>query len=154
MHWYGRRGPVQPATIDLYLEEQAQRFQVHALAEVRPIFAKLQDWMTLLGFPRQDIFAVTLALHEAATNAFRHGNRGDPSKYVQISYLVTPAEVWVEVQDQGRGFDPAQVPDPLAEEILDRPGGRGLFLMRAYMNWVGFNQEGNRVTLCRRRRDL
>ena len=55
------------------------------------------------------------------------------------------------MQDEGRGFDPEQVPDPLAREILDRPGGRGLFLMWAYMTWVGFNRTGNRVTLVKQR---
>jgi serine/threonine-protein kinase RsbW len=59
--------------------------------------------------------------------------------------------VVLEVEDQGQGFDPDQVPDPRREPYMDRPGGRGLFLMRTYMTWVSFNREGNRVTFSRRR---
>jgi serine/threonine-protein kinase RsbW len=65
--------------------------------------------------------------------------------------LLSATEVLLEVEDQGHGFDPTQVPDPLVEPYLDRPSGRGLFLIRTYMTWVSFNQEGNRVTFCRQR---
>jgi serine/threonine-protein kinase RsbW len=58
--------------------------------------------------------------------------------------------VLAEVQDQGAGFDPRQVPDPLAPENRDRPRGRGLLLMRSYLSWVRFNRRGNGVRLCRR----
>ena len=84
-------------------------------------------------------------------NAFRYGNRRDPSKSIFVRCLLTATEVLLEVEDQGRGFDPDQVPDPLTEPYLDRPGGRGLFLLRTYMTWVNFNREGNRVTFSRQR---
>jgi hypothetical protein len=53
------------------------------------------------------------------------------------------------VADEGTGFDPAAVPDPVPVEYRERPYRRGLFLMRAYMTWVAFNARGNEVTLCR-----
>jgi serine/threonine-protein kinase RsbW len=90
-------------------------------------------------------------LQEAVSNAFRHGNRGDRGKNIDLRYAVSAAEVLLEVEDQGAGFDPDQVPNPLAEENLYRLGGRGLFFMRAYMTWVSFNREGNRVTLSKQR---
>jgi serine/threonine-protein kinase RsbW len=136
---------------NLALEPNAMQFQVHKPAELSLFFETLEAWMRILGYGRKDIFAVSLALHEAAGNAFRHGNRSDPRKTIHIRYLVTVAEVLLEVEDQGRGFDPEQVPDPITEPYLDRPGGRGLFLVRTYMTWVSFNPEGNRVTLCRQR---
>jgi serine/threonine-protein kinase RsbW len=138
-------------TVDLALDEHAHGIQVHSPAELRPFFEKLEDWMRVLGYPGKDIFAVTLALYEAANNAFRHGNRGDRGKTFRVRYVVTMTEVLLEVEDQGLGFDPDEVPDPLHGGIRDRPGGRGLFLMRTYMTWVSFNREGNRVTLGRQR---
>ena len=154
MHWYCKTGHVQCPPIDLSLDKRARRIQIHSPSELRPVLERLEIWMRFLGYPRKDIFAVNLALHEAAINAFRHGNRGDSTKYVHVTFRVDVAEVLVEVQDQGRGFDPDLVPDPLAEEFLVRPGGRGLFLMRVYMSWLAFNPQGNRVTMCRLRSDV
>jgi serine/threonine-protein kinase RsbW len=55
----------------------------------------------------------------------------------------------VEIRDEGPGFDPDGLPDPLAPQNLERPGGRGVFLIRQYMTWVQFNETGNAVTLCK-----
>jgi serine/threonine-protein kinase RsbW len=151
MHPHHKDRQFRPSAFHLTVEPHAQRLQVHSPAELRPFFEMLAIWMKVLRYPRKDIFAVSLALREAANNAFRHGNRSDARKAIQVRYSVTDAEVLLEVEDQGSGFDPEQVPDPLIEPYLDRPGGRGLFLMRTYMSWVSFNREGNRVTLSRQR---
>jgi serine/threonine-protein kinase RsbW len=82
-------------------------------------------------------------------NAIRHGHKGDVTKQVRVSYSVTADEVVAEIEDEGPGFDPQQVPDPLSPENLERPSGRGLFLMRHYTSWVRFSPRGNCVTLCR-----
>jgi serine/threonine-protein kinase RsbW len=100
-------------------------------------------------YPEGDVFAVRLALREAISNAVRHGNRGDPAKAVRIRYHVTPRRVLAEVEDEGPGFDPGQVPDPRASENVERDGGRGLLLMRLYLTWVRHNGRGNCVTLCK-----
>jgi serine/threonine-protein kinase RsbW len=139
------------ANVDLASEPHAMKIQVHTPIQLSLFFELLEDWMRALGYPRKDIFAVRLALYEAASNAFLHGNRRDRRKTIHVRYLVTAAEVLFEVEDEGTGFDPDQVPDPLSEPYLDRPGGRGLFLMRSYMTWVRFNPQGNKVTLCRHR---
>jgi serine/threonine-protein kinase RsbW len=139
--------------VDLALEEQAHCLQVHTPAELRPFLDQLENRMRVHGYSCNDLFAVKLAVQEAAINAFRHGNRSDPARSITLRSLVTAAEVLLEVEDQGRGFDPDAVPNPLVQENLDRPGGRGLFLMRVYMTWVSFNRAGNRVTLARRRSD-
>jgi serine/threonine-protein kinase RsbW len=151
MHQYGKENRERAAMIDLGASESARRVNLQSPAEVRPLSEKLDSLMRVLGFTGKDIFAVRLAFGEAVINAFRHGNQGDPSKAVRVSYLVTPDEVMIEVEDEGPGFDPGLVPDPLAPENSERISGRGLFLMRVYMSGVKFNQQGNRVTLCRRR---
>jgi serine/threonine-protein kinase RsbW len=153
MHPHHKGRQFRRSAFNLTLEQNARQLGVHSPAELRPFLEMLETWMKVLRYPSKDIFAVRLALHEAASNAFRHGNRGDSSQTICVRYLVTVAEVLLEVEDQGSGFDPEQVPDPLAESYLDRPGGRGLFLMRTYMSWVSFNREGNRVTFSRQRSD-
>jgi serine/threonine-protein kinase RsbW len=154
MYRHDRSEPFRVAAAKLGLEDNVRRCQARSLNDLQPVREKIQDWMRVFGYPRKDIFAVTLAVHEAMTNAVRHGNRCDPSKHVQVSFLVTLTEVLVEVVDQGRGFDPNHVPDPFTDENLGRPSGRGLFLMRAYTSWVTFNQDGNQVTLCKQRSDV
>jgi serine/threonine-protein kinase RsbW len=154
MHWYSTDFKAEAAAVHLGLVENARRVQLHTLADMVPVFAHLEDWMRLLGYPHKDIFAMRLVLQEAVTNALRHGNGNDSSKHVDIAYVVWPTEVLAAVQDQGLGFNPNDAPNPLAEENRERPGGRGVFLMRIYSSWVSFNQPGNRVTLCRRRSDL
>ncbi|HKI36731.1 MAG TPA: ATP-binding protein [Gemmataceae bacterium] len=151
MHHYGKEQRERAAMIDLGTHESTRRVVLRSLGEVRPLAEALENWMRVLGFPRKDIFAVKLALGEAVVNAFRHGNLGDPSKVVRVNYVVTLAEVFIEVDDDGPGFDPNQVPDPLAAANSERMSGRGLFLMRVYMSGVSFNPQGNRVTLWRRR---
>ena len=106
--------------------------------------------MRVLGYTGKDIFAVRLALGEAVLNAFRHGNCGDPAKVVRVRWLITPAEAVFEVEDEGSGFDPELVPDPIAGDNHKRISGRGLYLMRIYMSGVTYNQRGNCVTLFRR----
>jgi len=108
--------------------------------------------MTAAGYDARDVFAVRLALEEAVVNAIKHGHQGDTSKAVWVNYTVGPEEALITVEDEGPGFQPEDVPDPLDPENLERACGRGVFLMRHYMTWVKYNECGNRVTLCKRRR--
>jgi serine/threonine-protein kinase RsbW len=107
--------------------------------------------MLAKGYADKEIFGVRLALEEAIVNAVKHGNRNDPARSVHLRYRLTSQRVLLEIEDEGNGFDPHQVPDPLAPENLERSGGRGLLLMRTYMNSVRYNRRGNRVTMCKRR---
>jgi serine/threonine-protein kinase RsbW len=151
MHHYGKQNRERAAMSDLGANESARRINLQTLADLRPLSERLDMLMRVLGFAGKDIFAVRLAVGEAVINAFRHGNQGDPGKVVRVSYLVRSDEVVVEVEDEGPGFDPDRVPDPVAPENIQRVSGRGLFLMRVYMSGVRYNQQGNRVTLSRRR---
>ncbi len=151
MHHYGKVKRNQEALIDLGPNESVRRVALHSLAELSPLWEAIEIWMRILGYSGKDLFAMRLALAEAVINAFRHGNQGNPHKAVRVSYLVTHAEVAAEVEDEGPGFDPDQVPDPLSGENIERMSGRGLFLMRVYMSGVSFNRQGNRVTLWRQR---
>jgi serine/threonine-protein kinase RsbW len=125
--------------------------RLHAYADMEPALAAVVAAMQAAGYPEKDQFAVRLALEEALANGIKHGNRLDPARSVSLRYRVTPETVLAEVEDEGPGFDAGHVPDPLAPENLERPSGRGLFLMRFYMTWVRYNERGNRVTLCKYR---
>jgi serine/threonine-protein kinase RsbW len=103
------------------------------------------------GFGEQDIFAVRLALEEAVANAMKHGNRLCDDKTVRVWLCLQPEAVTLRVSDEGEGFDPDSVPDPRAEENLERPCGRGLLLMRYFMHQVEFLDRGSTVVMVRRR---
>src|SRR5262245_55109129 len=75
-------------------------------------------------FAEKDIFGIRLALEEALVNAIKHGNRLDPLKKVHINYKVTTRRFDIAIADEGPGFNPAGVADPLAPENLERPCGR------------------------------
>ena len=98
-------------------------------------------------FSDHDLFGIRLALEEAVVNAIKHGNGNDPAKSVRIAYQVDDDRVRIEIEDQGPGFNPDEIPDPTLPENLERPSGRGIMLMRSFMNVVQFNDRGNCVVL-------
>jgi serine/threonine-protein kinase RsbW len=71
---------------------------------------------------------------------------------VQLRYYVDPDRIVFMVRDEGCGFRPADVPDPTADENLERPSGRGLMLMQSYMTKVRYSETGNEVWLLKERR--
>lgn len=99
------------------------------------------------GYDEDTIFAIKLAFEEAVTNAIKHGNSNDRTKKVHIRYYADPRRVVFMVRDEGCGFRPDQVPDPTADENLERPSGRGLMLMHSYMTKVRYSETGNEVWL-------
>ncbi|KPJ65878.1 MAG: hypothetical protein AMJ43_09800 [Coxiella sp. DG_40] len=100
-------------------------------------------------FSEEDVFAVHLALEEAFINAIKHGHKMDTSKKVKIDYSVGLDKVEVSMTDLGDGFDPDSVPDPRVGKNLYKTEGRGLLLMRSYMDVVEFNESGNCVRMVR-----
>jgi serine/threonine-protein kinase RsbW len=104
-----------------------------------------------LGYSPECAFAIRLALEEAVVNAHKHGNRADPTKRITVSYDVRPNRIVVRVRDEGPGFDPYLVPDPTAPDRISLPNGRGLMLMRAYLDDVCYNETGNEVQLVKER---
>jgi serine/threonine-protein kinase RsbW len=88
-----------------------------------------------------------VGLTEALANAILYGNRGDPSKSIRVEVALEESHISLSVIDEGNGFDPDSVPDPTLPENLERPGGRGLFLLRELMDEVEYNARGNAVRL-------
>jgi len=102
------------------------------------------------GYDSQSAFAIKLALEEALINAIKHGNKLDRSKLVRIEARVQQDETEIIIEDQGPGFDRSCVPDPTAEENIDKCSGRGILLMEAYMNHVEWSNYGRRVRMIKR----
>jgi len=100
-----------------------------------------------MGIAQKQSFALRNSLHEAVVNAVRHGNRQDPEKQVRIVWRFVGRDVWIEVEDQGSGFNTELIPDPRLDENRSRPHGRGLLLMRHFMNSVEYNEPGNCVRM-------
>jgi serine/threonine-protein kinase RsbW len=106
-----------------------------------------------VGFPSRGIFGVRLALEEALVNAIKHGNHLDPNKVVFVRCQINQDLVRVVIEDEGAGFRLEDVPDPTEDENLEKPGGRGIMLMRAFLSVVEYNERGNRVVLEKHRND-
>ena len=100
-----------------------------------------------LRYSERDVFGVRLALEEALVNAIKHGNNMDPEKQVRVRCRIDAHKVRVEIEDEGEGFAPDLVPDPTDDENLEKPCGRGIMLMRAFLTHLEYNEVGNRVVL-------
>lgn len=92
------------------------------------------------GLEEDDRFHVTMAVREGVVNAVLHGNEYDPSRHVDVSLENTGTDLVFTIADEGKGFNPEAVPDPLAPENLLRGTGRGIFLIRSLMDEVHFRQ--------------
>ena len=91
---------------------------------------------TEAGFDDEEIMKISMAVREAAVNAVLHGNAYDLNKKVTIEFECTAKELVIVVRDQGKGLDEKKIPDPLAPDNLMKTSGRGIFLIRSFMDAV------------------
>ena len=141
------------------------------------LISHLQDSLTQLNFcDEAGLLQVSTALTEALANAIDHGNleldsalrespdnayrklrreRAQQAPYrerrVHVIAKLTPSEVMYVIRDEGAGFDPSQLPDPRDPENLVKPSGRGVLLIRTFMDEVTYNEKGNEITMIKRR---
>ena len=100
---------------------------------------------------------IDLAVREAVANAIRHGNREDPDKRVEVEMSLDEDDLVIRVLDQGEGFEPVEVSDPLSPENRLNPGGRGIFYMKSFMDDIDYSFRpggGTVVTLRKKVRGL
>ena len=116
-------------------------------APKQQILAELQR----CKFGEDATFAVKLALEEALTNAVKHGSQNDASRDITIRYAVSPEKAVIIVRDEGPGFLPDNVPDCTHPDRLPLPEGRGIMLLRAYMDEVCFRDRGREVYFMKQR---
>jgi serine/threonine-protein kinase RsbW len=112
----------------------ASRFEM--LEMVQTVLGHLAG---MAGFDEDGAHYVSVAVRESVVNAIKHGNQGDESKRVALAFTLHPKALEVRVQDEGKGFDPETVPNPVAEENLLKADGRGIFFMRSFMDEVTYS---------------
>jgi serine/threonine-protein kinase RsbW len=96
-------------------------------------------------------FRLQVVLSEALSNAIVRGNREDREKWVDVRAELREDAIRLEVTDEGPGFDPSTVPEPIRPEQLDEANGRGLYLIRRLVDAVEFNERGNSICMILRR---
>jgi serine/threonine-protein kinase RsbW len=119
------------------------------MESVEEVEAAADQMAVEAGLDEDQRFHIAMAVREAAINAVLHGNDYDPARQIEVSLENTGKDLMITIADQGRGFDPGKVPDPLAKENLLRGTGRGIFLIRSLMDEVHFRQlhPGTELTL-------
>jgi serine/threonine-protein kinase RsbW len=134
-------GGSQPSTLTYTLES--------SLDSVNRVEHTAEEMARKAGMEDDEVFRVAMAVREAAVNAVLHGNAYDPEKQITASFEQTADSLVIRIADQGKGVDPDTLPDPLAPENLLRGSGRGIFLIRSFMDEVHFRQlqPGTELTL-------
>src|SRR5258708_40286887 len=101
------------------------------------------------GFGEDEVLQIAMAVREAAVNAVLHGNAYDPEKKVLLDFERVKGDLIITIRDQGKGMDPEKIPDPLAPDNLLKTSGRGIFLIRSFMDEVQISpsQTGTEIKL-------
>ena len=119
---------------------QDVHLEIHSTIEALDLVQAVTEHIArTLGLDEESLHWTTMAVRESVVNAINHGNAGDPAKIVFIDYTTTestPAGFIVCVRDQGNGFDPDAIKDPLSPENMLNTSGRGVFLIRQFMDDV------------------
>jgi len=108
----------------------------------------------IAGFNQEEQDSLAIAVTELANNAVIHGNKRDPNKKVYVAVDVVDTEVRLTIRDEGKGFNPETLSNPLDPENLLRESGRGVFIVRSLMDEISydFSKGGTQVTLLKRRK--
>jgi serine/threonine-protein kinase RsbW len=115
--------------------------------------AAVTDFVKSCGVGEDAAFGVDMAVREAVTNAIVHGNQEDDAKAVEVTFNCLEHVLEIEVKDHGEGFDPTDVPDPTDPANILKTSGRGMFLMRSFMdevNWLARPEGGTTVRMVKR----
>jgi serine/threonine-protein kinase RsbW len=121
------------------------RLKIHSVFEMLDLVQLVSDRMgQMAGLDEDAVHWVGVAVRESVINAIKHGNRLDEAKSVTIEFsfvpAATPTELVVRVIDEGEGFEPGLIADPLAPENLLKSSGRGIFFMRSFMDDVSVHK--------------
>jgi phosphoserine phosphatase RsbU/P len=123
-----------------------------AIPDIETICAHILAEIDSFGYPEKTIWKAKFCIYEILFNAIMHGNINARHKKATVLYTVTLESFCVSVIDEGAGFDHRHLPNPLLDENLSKEHGRGLFIVRKYMDEVGFNEKGNRIKIVKYRR--
>lgn len=114
------------------------------MKKLEPFVHELQEWASL---DQQQRDRILLPLSEAVNNAILHGNQLQEDTSVSIVVTLQKQFLTISVKDEGTGFDPDDLPDPLKEENLLKEGGRGIYLIRQYTDDIHFADNGSKIIM-------
>jgi serine phosphatase RsbU (regulator of sigma subunit)/anti-sigma regulatory factor (Ser/Thr protein kinase) len=126
-------------------EDGPHILMVNGFNDIERVCAMVLREMDRNGFADKKIKQFKICIFEMLTNAIIHGNNSDTGKRVTILYKVNTTSSTISVIDEGDGFDYNNLPDPLSPENIMKDHGRGVFLIRNYLDYVEYNQRGNRI---------
>lgn len=115
--------------------------------EIDKVSANILKDMDETGYSDENIRKMKLTITELLANAIGHGNMDDHSKKVILGHIVETSVAIIAVMDEGQGFNPSQIPDPTLPENLTKDHGRGLYIIRNYVDEIHFNKRGNRILI-------
>jgi len=115
------------------------------------VMMELRQQLKRLEWPENDKFAILISMEEALMNAVKHGNQYDESKFVDLRIDLDRNDFLTRIADEGEGFDPMAVPDPCEDCNLERPSGRGVALIKNFVDQVTYNEVGNVIEFKKRR---
>ncbi|MFK7768837.1 MAG: ATP-binding protein [Mariniblastus sp.] len=116
-----------------------------------PIIGMILDQLEKNNWPNKDVFGIHMAMEEAIMNAIKHGNHCAPDKDVHVLVEISATDFYSKVTDQGCGFNPDDVPDPTDDENLEKTCGRGVMLIKNFVDEAIYNEVGNSLELKKKR---
>ena len=122
-------------------------------AAVQDLQSRVEALLMELEYDSRDRFSVRLALEEALVNSIKHGHHRKHNQSIRVSVLVNGEAIRIEIEDHGQGFNPETIPSPLKEENLTKSNGRGLMLLKSFMDTLEYNETGNRLIMEKLRTD-
>jgi serine/threonine-protein kinase RsbW len=120
--------------------------RIESLALINAVTEEVADQME---FDEEARNAITISVVEAGTNAIQHGNGEDGSKPTEVLFRLEQEALVILIRDRGAGFDPSALKNPLAEENMFAESGRGVYILRSFMDEVGFEFRQGEGTECR-----
>ena len=114
---------------------------------IRRASSGILKWLHPRKLDDSTLFDIRLCVEEVVRNAITHGNNNDKGLKVLVSYWLEGDRLIIEIEDEGRGFDPGKVPDPTIEENIIKNSGRGFYIVRKLIDKMEFNDKGNKVRL-------
>jgi serine/threonine-protein kinase RsbW len=127
---------------------ESEKLSISSKAENIILVEKMIDDVCAQFNINEDFYGnILVALTEAVNNAIYHGNQSNPNKQIEISFKASPNFISFIVKDEGKGFNYSSLPDPTNPENIEKPNGRGVFLMRNLADNVSFEDNGSKVTM-------
>ena len=125
-----------------------QKLLIPSKSENIVLVEKLVDDVCDLFDIKEDIYGhILVALTEAVNNGLQHGNKANPEKHIEVTFKVKSDTLYFTVKDQGPGFNHTDLPDPTDPKNIEKPTGRGIFLMKHLCDNLAFEDKGTKVIL-------